>query len=203
MAGSTNRSGVNRRDALRAMAAGVGATASALWVSELALLAEEQAVHAHLLASSPQGAAWTPSVLSPQQLETVGTLVELIIPTTDTPGAKAALVDRYIDGVLQTASPAVRNNFLSGLAWIDTRSRALFKAPFNGATPAQQTDLLTRLSTDGSTEEATGTQFFTAIKSMTITGYYTTEIGLFQELGGDGRLFLPVFVGCSHPEHQI
>ena len=47
-----------------------------------------------------------------------------------------------------------------------------------------------------------GVQFFRAIKSMTIDGYYTTEIGLRQELGDNGQLFLPQFAGCDHPEHQ-
>ncbi|MCC7044934.1 MAG: gluconate 2-dehydrogenase subunit 3 family protein [Acidobacteria bacterium] len=202
MANETERTGPNRRTALRTMAAGVGAAASALWVSELSLLAEEQAVHAHLLAATPQGGTWTPAVLSPEQLETVGTLVELIIPTTDTPGAKAALVDRYIDGVLRTANPDTRTRFLEGLAWMDTRSTALFNTRLDAATPAQQTDLLTRLAALPSSEAETGVQFFTALKSMTITGYYTTEIGLRQELGDSGVLMLPSYPGCTHPEHQ-
>jgi hypothetical protein len=37
---------------------------------------------------------------------------------------------------------------------------------------------------------------------MTINGYYTTQIGLRQELGDDGQLFLAQFPGCTHPEHQ-
>ena len=37
---------------------------------------------------------------------------------------------------------------------------------------------------------------------MTITGYYTTQIGLQQELGDDGKLVLAEFKGCTHPEHQ-
>jgi len=202
MVSQNEQTGLNRRAALRTMAAGVGAAASALWVSELAALAEEQALHAHLLAATPQGGAWAPAILSPQQLETVGMLVELIIPTTDTPGARAALVDRYVDGVLGTANENTRTRFLEGLAWIDTRSQALFGSPFRSATPAQQTDLLTRLATTPSTEADAGVQFFTAIKSMTITGYYTTEIGLRQELGDPGVLMLPSYPGCQHPEHQ-
>ena len=43
---------------------------------------------------------------------------------------------------------------------------------------------------------------FRAIKVMTINGYYTSEIGLHQELGDDGVLFMPQFIGCTHPEHQ-
>jgi hypothetical protein len=36
---------------------------------------------------------------------------------------------------------------------------------------------------------------------MTITGYYTSEIGMRQELGDDGQLFFAEFKGCTHPEH--
>ena len=203
MAHETEQSGLNRRDALRAIVGGMGAAASAVWVSDLMVLAEEQAVHAHLLSVAPQGStAWSPSVLSARQMVTVGTLVELIIPTTETPGAKAALVDRFIDGVLTTATPLVRDRFTGGLAWLDARSTALFNAPFHSATAAQQADLLTRLAAATSAEEAAGTQFFTALKSMTITGYYSTEIGLRQELGDDGILMAASFPGCTHPEHQ-
>ena len=202
MSTQNERAGVDRRTALRTMAAGVGAAASAWWVSELALLAETQAPHAHLLAVAPQGGTWTPSILSTRQLETVGTLVELIIPTTETPGAKTALVDRYIDGVLSTANAEVRTRFLDGLTWLDGRSQALFGAPFTGATAEQQVDLLTRLSAGASTEAPQGIDFFTAIKTMTITGYYTTEIGLRQELEDPGVLMLPSYPGCQHPEHM-
>jgi hypothetical protein len=184
------------------MAAGVGVAASALWVNDLAVLAEEQAVHAHLLATTAQDGSWTPAVLSPAQFATVGTLVELIIPTTDTPGAKAALVDRYIDGVLRTASAETRTRFLDGLAWLDARSGTLAGTPFNAAAPADQINLLTRLAATPSSEADAGVQFFTAIKAMTITGYYTTEIGLRQELGDSGVLMLPSYPGCTHPEHQ-
>lgn len=201
MAARDTHSGVNRRQALRSMAAGVGAAATALWVSDLALLAQQHGTHAHLLAVAPQGGTWAPAVLSTEQLRTVGTLVELIIPTTDTPGARAALVDRYVDGILSTASASTRNAFMTGLTWIDVRSRELYKVGFSDATVEQQTDLLTRLSAGTPTEDAAGVQFFSAIKSMTISGYYSSEIGLKQELGNDGVLFLPSYPGCTHPEH--
>lgn len=195
--------GINRREALRSLAVGVGATASALWVTELLSHAEAQATHTHLaMADAGQGAAWAPAVLTGPALLTVQTLVELIIPTTDTPGAKTALVDRFIDGTLNTAPETTRTRFLDGLTWLDRRSQARFQRTFTDASPAQQADLLTQLSRDGSTEEATGVQFFAAIKAMTITGYYSTEIGLRQELGDPGELMLPAFVGCTHAEHQ-
>ena len=198
---------ISRRSALRGLAAGTGA-AAALWLERLTLLAQDPAMHTHLAAAaSAQAAAapFTPKALSAAQLESVATLAELIIPTTDTPGAKAALVDRFIDNVMANAQPADKERFLTGLAWMDTRSTALYGKAFTAATPAQQTELLTKLAAPSghAAEDAPGVPFFNAMKGMTISGYYSTKIGLEQELGDNGQLFNPTFVGCTHPEHQI
>jgi hypothetical protein len=202
---TSERSDIGRREAIRALASGaVAAVASASWVESLTALARQQA-HAHAAAAVIAAQNWAPRTLTPHQNETVVALTELIIPQTDTPGAKAANVNRFIDHVLTDAQPQVRDSFVRGLTWIDARSRALFKTKdFLGASPEQQTLLLTRLSADGNPdkEEAAGRDFFQAIKSMTINGYYTTEIGLRQELGDNGQLFLPQFQGCEHKEHQ-
>jgi hypothetical protein len=199
---------LDRRQALRLLASGAGVAASALWFDELTLLAEQHALHATTAAmASPQAvAAFTPKVLSAHQFQTVGALVDLIIPPTETPGAKAALVDRLVDSVLESATESSRTQFLSGLGWLDGRSRALFAQDFAMATATQQTDLLTRLSNSvdsaAPAEGSAGVEFFVAIKSMTIVGYYSTEIGLRQELNDPGVLVLARFEGCTHPEHQ-
>ena len=118
--------------------------------------------------------------------------------------ARAARVNRFVDQVLTDAQPAVRESFGRGLTWIDARSRALFKKEFLAASAEQQTALLTRISKEGNPdkEDPIGREFFEAIKGMTINGYYTSEIGLRQELGDNGQLFLPQFQGCDHAEHQ-
>ena len=199
---------ISRRGALRGLAAGTGAAATALWLDRLTLLAQDPAMHTHIAAAATTQAAaatFAPKALSPAQLESVATLAELIIPTTTTPGAKAALVDRFIDNLLANAQPADKERFLTGLAWMDTRSNALYGKPFGAATPEQQNELLTKLAAPSgqSADDAPGVPFFTAIKGMTIAGYYSTKIGLEQELGDNGQLFNPTFVGCTHPEHQI
>jgi len=201
---SEETSGLNRRDALRRIAVGgIGAVTSALWVQNLSALARVRADQVHtVLVTAQTTAAWAPKVLSAHQHQTVAALVELIIPQTDTPGAKAARVDRFIDTLLDGAEPSDRERFLGGLAWLDARSQTLYRSNFVSASPAQQTDLLTRLSAEASAEDRAGADFFTAVKSMTITGYYTSEIGLRDELGDNGQLFLPAFEGCTHPEHQ-
>ena len=200
--------GLDRRHALRLLAGSAGVAASAVWLDELTLLAEQHARHvAPAATASPQATvAFTPKVLNAHQFQTVGALVDLIIPATETPGARTALVDRFVDSVLETASENSRTQFLAGLTWLDDRSRALFARDFVTATPSQQNDLLTRLSDSADStspaEAAAGVEFFVAIKLMTITGYYSTEIGLRQELGDPGVLMSASFEGCTHPEHQ-
>ncbi len=175
--------------------------ASVSWGASLTALARQQA-HAHAAAGVIAAQDWTPRTLTAPQNDLVVALTELIIPETDTPGAKAARVNRFVDQVLTDAPPPVRAAFMRGLGWIDSRSRALFKKTFLAASAEQQTALLTRISSDVEQEDAIGREFFQAIKGMTINGYYTTEIGLRQELGDSGQLFLLQFQGCDHPEHQ-
>lgn len=199
---TSDRRGVGRRAAIRTLAGGAMATAASVgWGGSLTALARQQA-HAHAAAGVIAAQDWTPRTLTAPQNDLVVALTELIIPATDTPGAKAALVNRFVDQVLTDAPPPVRAGFMGGLGWIDGRSRALFKKDFVAASAEQQTALLNRISSDVEQEEAIGREFFQAIKGMTINGYYTSEIGLRQELGDNGQLFLLQFQGCDHPEHQ-
>ncbi len=85
-------------------------------------------------------------VLDAQQQLLVQTLTEMIIPTTDTPGAKGAGVDQFIDVMLDDwYDPADRQTFLDGLADVDARSKAATGKAFIDAAAAQQTALLTAL----------------------------------------------------------
>jgi hypothetical protein len=195
---------LNRRDAVRTLAAGtIGAATASSWVESLIALAQREA-HAHSAVAVMSAQTWKPRVLTAAQNDAVVTLTELIIPQTDTPGAKAVGVNRFIDRVLYEANAADRDKFLRGLAWVDVRSKTLSGKGFVAATPAEQTALLTRLADETNKHEGDrpGVDFFRAIKAMTISGYYTTQVGLQQELGDDGRLAMEEFVGCTHPEHQ-
>ena len=43
--------------------------------------------------------------------------------------------------------------------------------------------------------------FFRLMKNLTADGYYTSRLGLLEELGYSGNRFLPGFAHCSVPEH--
>ena len=197
---------LDRRQALRTLAfGGIGAVAAPAWAEALAAIARDHADHAHAaLASAAETAPWAPKVFNAHQNETVVLLSEMIIPQTDTPGAKAAKVNEFIDLVLDDANESDRKQFLKGLAWMDGRSQELFGADFVSAAPEQQTALLTIVASpkNKAFEDQVGIDFFKAIKALTITGYYTSEIGMKQELGDDGQLFFLEFPGCTHPQHK-
>jgi hypothetical protein len=189
-----------RRDVLRTLSLSTfGAATSSGWADTLSTLAH---THAHS-AAAPPAADWVPKVLDAHQNETVIALTEAIIPATNTPGAKAGLVNRFIDAVLEDADSHERREFLRGLAWVDGRCLELFGADFVAASPEQQTALLTIISSERNrtASDQIGVEFFRAIKSMTITGYYTSEVGMREELGDDGQVFFSEFQGCTHPEH--
>jgi hypothetical protein len=197
---------LDRRQALRTLAfGGIGAVAAPAWAETLAEIARGHADHAHTaVAPAAEAAPWAPKVFDAHQNETVVVLSELIIPQTDTPGAKAAKVNEFVDVVLSDASESDRKQFLKGLAWMDARSQELFGTDFVSAAPEQQTALLTILASpkNKAFEDQVGIDFFNAIKGLTITGYYTSEIGMKQELGDDGQLFFLEYPGCTHPQHK-
>lgn len=193
---------LTRRDAIRQLALGGAAAAAApLWVEALTAAAGQHAAHYQAASGA---ASWTPKVLSRSQDRLVVSLAERIIPQTDTAGATKANVNRFIDGVLADASPADRRKFFDGLAWIDARSQRETGSAFADASPDQQTTLLTTLSTNTapSPEDRPGVDFFVAIKSLTITGYYTSEIAMREEMGDTGQMFFLEFQGCTHDEHR-
>jgi hypothetical protein len=126
-------------------------------------------------------------VLDAQQQVLVQTLTELIIPATDTPGAKGAGVDQFIDVMLADwYDPADRQAFLDGLADVDTRSKAATGKAFTDADPVQQAALLTALDDELARRRATHQKldknFWRNLKWLTLTGYYTSQVGFEQEL---------------------
>ncbi len=170
---------MQRRDLLRAIA---GALPLAAGISPDELLAIGRTVHRTL----PQ-AGGALKVLDAHQNRTVTLLAEMIIPETDTPGATAARVNEFIDRLLADWSPAAdRDRFLRGLADLDVRSVDAFGTRFVEATEAQRVALLSELDTERaalSDAAAEGSQhFFTRMKWLTLYGYYTSEIGVTQEL---------------------
>ena len=140
--------------------------------------------------------------------DTVVAMIDQIIPATDTPGAKGARVNEFIDVILtEWATPEERKNFLDGLAGIDKQGQSLYGKNFVEATPEQQLVQLRAIDDavmsnrvvrprHGNTVPKPDSQlegnFWEVFKRITIHGYYTSEIGFTQELK------LQIIPGAQH-----
>ena len=93
--------------------------------------------------------SWRAGTLTPGQSELVATIAEHIIPATDTPGARAAGVQRFIDVILSDYyKDDERKKFLDGLAQLEARAEKELGAPFMKATSAKQLALLTAIDAE-------------------------------------------------------
>jgi hypothetical protein len=183
---------MKRRDALKLLAA----------TAALPLLSGEafslfRAIHQDLPATPVL------KTLNPHQNATITNIAELIIPQTDTPGAKAARVNEFIDLILtEWYDDQERANFLTGLTDVDTNSQKLFGKDFISATPEQQTQMLIELDNEVVRSQKSVSppspdeeKFFESMKQLTLVGYYTSQIGFEQEL--HEQIISPTHSSCA------
>jgi len=125
-----------------------------------------------------------PGVFDEHQHATVDQISELIMPATDTPGARAAGVVGFIEVIVaEYYHDDERAAFLRGLADVDARCQALFTRTFIECNEAQQTAVLTGMDAESrAMPRGTPQHIFARLKGLTLYGYYTSEIGYTQEL---------------------
>lgn len=162
---SSLNSFVPRREALQRLALLVGGTLS---------LPVQAALRGEMLMSDP-------GRFSARQQLLIADLAEVIIPTTDTPGAKDAGVDQFIRHVIENCTtPAQQETFRLGLQQTDILSQAAFGKPFSELDNLQRTDVVGKLSQREK-------QFFASLRELTIVGYFTSETGATKALA-----YLPI-----------
>ena len=141
------------------------------------------------------GAAGQPRFFTPGEYALVGELTEAIIPADEkSGGAKAAGVADYIDARLAEAfGETERDTWRKGLALVDTVSRDLYGAPFLQCSGVQCAAVLTRMAGNEGNPTTAGEIFFRELKSLTIFGYYTSKIGIHDDMG---------YLGNSYQGHE-
>lgn len=122
-------------------------------------------------------------LLKSGEMEALAVLVDLIIPPSDTPGARDAGAHWIIDSVMHGSAKASQDRFRRGLA------------PFVKLNDAAR---LSRLRSLHQNKDP----FFRLLKDLTVDAYYSTREGLQSELGWSGYTPLAEFKGCTHPEHR-
>jgi hypothetical protein len=186
----SNPSKVSRRAALRALGTSIGTVAALPWLSDEGLLAFARIQETN---AAPQ-----PKVLSPSQFATLEVLVDAIIPTDDrSPGAKQARVADYVDLLLSEGDRQPTLQWMGGLAALDAEATSRFRRPFTQLGPDQVDAILQNISRNEKDPQTPLETFFVMAKQSTIRGYYTSEIGIHQDLRYKGNQFLREFVGCE------
>lgn len=181
-------------------------------------------------ASGRSGRAWalrplatgtSPRWFEPASFAALGAVVGLILPDTDTPGARTAGVHWYLDEVA-AVDGTLGERLRQGLERLNARAAAVHGRSFAELNEAQQTALLTPYA-----HQATGTvtldaaaqprvtgasaqtdavtpddrSFFAVIKAQTIDAYYKSEMGQIGELEWVGHEFHDTFPGaCAHAD---
>jgi gluconate 2-dehydrogenase gamma chain len=187
-----------RREVLRAMSLAVLAGAApgfSRWCCAFGHTSE--GVEQDSAARRP--ARYTPQFFSSSEYQTVEVLTELILPSTEGPGAKEAGVAEFIDFWVKN-DPPLQEQFRHGLEWLDRAAgngRRFVQLP-----TAEQQKILDRLAYRRyqRPEEKTGQQFFHLMRQYTVMGFYTTEVGL-ESLDYPGLKFYPTSPGCPHPDN--
>lgn len=165
---------MDRRDALRRISYALGGIASTPLAS--ALLGGCQTP------TSDELATYEYATLDTGQQDLLAALVDEIIPATDTPGASEAGVPQFIDKLLSDwYEPEDRDAFLAGLATVDPRAAG---GSFVGLAEEARTALVTEMDAEAyePRDEGEPTPFFRQLKELTLSGYYTSEIGATEEL---------------------
>jgi len=131
---------IDRREAIRRAAMLLGGALSASTVAAAVAACER--------ASAPAG-VWKPRAFDLHDADLVAAIAEHILPQTDTPGARAAQVDRFIDSVVADYhTPAERDAFIAGLRDVDARAREEHGAAFLDCDAARQHALLAAMDRD-------------------------------------------------------
>lgn len=142
--------------------------------------------------AAKRAALGKPLLFTADQDAQVAEMTEIIIPTTKTPGAKAAKVNELIDIVLKDCYPQKdQKRFLDGLAHTNELSQKTFGKNFVALESKQQGEIMTKLQEEAAEQrkemgskpaDQRYTPFFNMLKGMTLTGYFTSEIGATQAL---------------------
>jgi Gluconate 2-dehydrogenase subunit 3 len=150
---------------------------------------------------------WKLAFLNDHQNETLIALSDVIIPATDSPGAKEALVNRYLDLLLSVQPAIFQQRFVDGLAFVDSESQKQFGKDFVALSAEDQISLLTAwaypeqpdLWTEQENKPDPGQKHFAHLKGMIADAYYGSEIGA-KELGWDGEITHGPYQGCEHAD---
>ncbi|MFN5170211.1 MAG: gluconate 2-dehydrogenase subunit 3 family protein [Cyclobacteriaceae bacterium] len=130
---------------------------------------------------------YQPVFLSEEQAGVVSELAEILLPKTDTPGAKDVGVPRFIDQVVNECyAKEDQDRFLQGLQKFDEDARKAFGDSFVYGEPADQLAFVKQQHDEAvamiKADPSAKRPFILMVKELTLLGYFTSEPGATQVL---------------------
>jgi len=144
-----------------------------------------------------QEAAQSPRFFTATEFKMLDALSEIIIPADDhSPGAHAAQVAAYIDkNVGEAFEEQPRRTFREGLKLVDNLSHELHGKAFLDADPAQRVAVVARMAKNERHPANPQERFFGELKGAVVFAYYTSKIGIHQEMEYKGNTVQTEFSG--------
>ncbi len=151
--------------------------------------------------SKPAGGKPATPFFTPTQHALVEELSETIIPAdSHSGGAKAAKVADYIEQELRESTDDSRKStWHEGLRLVDLMSQQYHGKSFVDSSSEERIAVLTVLSDNDQMTDLPEVRLFRELKHLTVRGYYTSKIGIHDELEYKGNRLLLEFVGCDDP----
>lgn len=129
-----------------------------------------------------------PLFFSAHEMATIAILCDIILPADELSGAATeAEVPAFIEFIVKDMA----NHQLpmrGGLMWIDHESNRRFGKTFTEATSKQQIEIVEDIAwrNKAKPEVMQGVKFFELIRNLTLTGFYTSKMGI-ETLGYAGN----------------
>lgn len=126
--------------------------------------------------------------LNEHELETVAVLCDIILPANaDFGSASDAKVPEFIEFIVKDM-PNYQLPIRGGIGWLDSHSNKLYNNEFKKLTEEQQKAICDTIAYPKKTapDLKPGEKFFTTMRNLTMTGYYTSEMGI-KDLGYKGN----------------
>ena len=172
----------NRRSALEILCIGVA----------VPILAQAFDVHCAFAGADSNFKNYTFVFFTPPEQKLLDTVMEMIIPADEhSGGASEAKVPAFADLMVSTSDEATKQSWRNGIHLLEKASRETSLDLVLAQLIAQEKNPQTELE-----------KFFSTLKLVTVQGYYTSWIGIHQDMEYQGNEYKTSAPACNHPEHQ-
>ena len=122
------------------------------------------------------------------EIATIAVMSDIIIPKDDVSGsATEAKVPDFIDFIVRD-KPEFKTPMRGGLKWLDLDCMKRYEKSFKDLSADQQIAVVDRIAypKKAKPEDKPGVNFFTLMRNLTVTGFYTTQMG-YKDVGYVGN----------------